>query len=76
MTADILTFPLVRRLSPAMAALVDIAARRADDLGHPCDRNELALMVQRWRAEETPHDRELLAKAREAIAKLPQRKPR
>ena len=72
----IIPFPVERRLSPEMARLVEVAAHRAEGMGKQCDRRALALMIQQWRANESPEDAALLAKARAAIAKLPKRKPR
>lgn len=72
----IIPFPVERRLTPEAAQLVEIAAKRAEGMGHPCDRRALAVMLQEWRATETAGEAALLEKARAAIAQLPPREPR
>lgn len=76
MTATILQFPLHRRLSPQLARLVDVAAARAEGMGYPCDRADLAHLIQRFEADAAkPEMQSLLSKARAAIAALPPRRP-
>lgn len=75
MTATIIPFPVYRRLPTEAARLVDVAAERAERMGHTVDRAELAHVAQRYLAADAdPYMRELLHKARAAIAKLPPRR--
>lgn len=76
--------PVLQHREVRLYRMAEIVAERAQRQGIPCTvgdalascRSALAQMREDWRATETPHDRELLAKARAAIAALPPRRPR
>jgi hypothetical protein len=75
--------PVLQHGESRLYRMAEIVAERAQRQGIPCTvedalascRSALAQMREDWRATETPLDRELLAKARAAIAALPPRRP-